>query len=1275
MAAQLPKLVIPIGHVKELTNTEFSSDSKLIATSADDKTIKLWDPTTGRLLKTLYGHKANITTVAFSPKGNYLLSSSKEDGTNRIWDLQAGQEIITLQRVSFPETQLSFSKDEKWAIALQKEGITLLNLQTSKLADSFKVKKEDGSFHYFSFTAISNDGKLIAAYDYSYHQIFIWDRATNRLLKKFIINPQGYGAYSISFSANSKQVYLLTSTHFIAADIASAKIIYSSKPYTSSFGEAVIINNGRYLFTGGTEQLYKLVNKNDTMEVPEEERYTYMPSLLDMQTFKTTYLLSKNHPAGIQKVKIDEKGKKMQLLTDDSILIYNIVAGKLILSGKLGREVSQKRGIIYYKPVISPDGKYILTTDKFDMPVLYDTKGKRVSVLTGTIYFDREQYYSDDGNNIYTEMGNQEKFSWDLQNGKTSGLYDSSKKRSVFDWNRDPYKFVVFDSLSGQWVISIDKKNVVLQGENAKRLKGKPDGNKNYAITFASGDSTLKVWDAKTGILLYKSKSRFGEYQAPVLSNDNRFMGTVVSNASVQIDIMWDNLQKEIDGDTTGFRTKADSPNEIRIVDLATGKELLYLKDTSGFVYNSSLSFSGASKYFSFSADQTQIWRTDNWEQVLNINSTCGNNVPDWGVSPDGQKVVVSCNNNSAVYKTNSNELLFELQGAIGFASFSDDGKRILTESDDMQMKIFDASTGKLYYTFYAFENGNYIVTDSYDRYDGTEEARKKLYYACGNEIIDLEQFKDQLWVPNLAERIMNGDSINAPKLADLNICGLTPEIENKSSSNIYQYKIIPRRGGLGETVLYVNGIEAKRYKPPELKKMGAWYELIVKKEELKAWFVAGKENPVTVKAFTADNTISSRGIIIADTADIKVTVNPSLYAVMVGISDYKGDELDLKYAAKDATDFSAALASAAKKLLNTDEKEHVFIYNLTTNKDRYQLPEKNSIKNILEEIGKKATSNDILLIFFAGHGIMTGNTDKKQFYFLTADASPLTINRGIQNVGISTAELTEWMKPQNIKAQKRILIFDACNSGQAINDFVQVGKKDQGYVAARNDDKSQQIKAIDKLNEKSGFFILSASATNQNAYEMGRYSQGLLTYSLLKAIKQQPDILEQGKYLNISSWFNAAENTVSELSAETGARQEPQIVSNTNFIIGIVDDEIMASIILPEEKPLFAASNFQNNDEAIADDDLELSKLINLQFNDMAARGNESNIAYVTATNSPDAYSLTGRYTVINNKVTVTVNLKQNKGIKNKFEISGTKDKLNELAAVIVEKVAGLMK
>jgi uncharacterized caspase-like protein len=389
----------------------------------------------------------------------------------------------------------------------------------------------------------------------------------------------------------------------------------------------------------------------------------------------------------------------------------------------------------------------------------------------------------------------------------------------------------------------------------------------------------------------------------------------------------------------------------------------------------------------------------------------------------------------------------------------------------------------------------------------------------------------------------------------------------------------------------------------------------------------------------------------------------------MVGVSDYKGDELDLKYAAKDATDVSSAVAAAARKLLNTDNKEHVFMYNLTTAKERFQLPEKNSIKKVLEDIGKNATANDILLIFFAGHGVATGEADKKQFYFLTADASSLSSTDAVKDVGISTVELTEWMRPQNIKAQKRILIFDACNSGQAIKDFVKVGNEDQNYVAARNDDQLQQIKAIDKLNEKSGLFILSASASNQNAYEMGRYSQGLLTYSLLNAIKQQPEILDEGKYLNVSRWFNAAEKTVSELSKQTGARQEPQIVSNTNFNIGLVDAEVLAKIILPQEKPLFAASNFQNSDESVADDDLELSKFINLQLNELSARGADSKLVYVTATNSPDAYMLSGRYEVKGEELIIKVNIKQGKEVKYRFEEKGNKANLHALAEMVSQR------
>lgn len=185
----------------------------------------------------------------------------------------------------------------------------------------------------------------------------------------------------------------------------------------------------------------------------------------------------------------------------------------------------------------------------------------------------------------------------------------------------------------------------------------------------------------------------------------------------------------------------------------------------------------------------------------------------------------------------------------------------------------------------------------------------------------------------------------------------------------------------------------------------------------------------------------------------------------------------------------------------------------------------------------------------------------------------------------------------------------------------------------------------------------------------MGRYSQGLLTYSLLSAIKQQPEILDDGRYLNVSRWFNAAEKTVSELSKATGARQEPQIVSSTNFNIGLVDAEVLAKIILPQEKPLFAASNFQNSDEAIADDDLELSKVINLQLNDWSSRGGESKLVYVTATNAPDACMLSGRYDVKGEQLLVKVNIKQGKEIKYRFEVAGVKGNLQDLAEKISQQ------
>jgi hypothetical protein len=63
--------------------------------------------------------------------------------------------------------------------------------------------------------------------------------------------------------------------------------------------------------------------------------------------------------------------------------------------------------------------------------------------------------------------------------------------------------------------------------------------------------------------------------------------------------------------------------------------------------------------------------------------------------------------------------------------------------------------------------------------------------------------------------------------------------------------------------------------------------------------------------------------------------------------------------------------------------------------------------------------------------------------------------------VGISTKDLEQWMSGENgYLPNKTILIFDACNSGQATEELM---------AMARDDDETQRIRQVEDLKDKSG--------------------------------------------------------------------------------------------------------------------------------------------------------------------------------------------------------------
>ena len=69
---------------------------KYILSGSGDKTIKIWEISSGKCIKTLEGHNETVTSVSYSPDGKYI-SSGSLDKTIKIWEISRGECIRTLE--------------------------------------------------------------------------------------------------------------------------------------------------------------------------------------------------------------------------------------------------------------------------------------------------------------------------------------------------------------------------------------------------------------------------------------------------------------------------------------------------------------------------------------------------------------------------------------------------------------------------------------------------------------------------------------------------------------------------------------------------------------------------------------------------------------------------------------------------------------------------------------------------------------------------------------------------------------------------------------------------------------------------------------------------------------------------------------------------------------------------------------------------------------------------------------------------------------------------
>jgi eukaryotic-like serine/threonine-protein kinase len=654
------------------------SGKELASPNKDERTINIWDVTTGTAIGALRGHEGPVSALAYSPDGKRLASGSA-DKTVRLWDRASGKEAAVLRGHEKPIEWLTYSPDGQRICSLDGESGRLWDDNTGRV-----IAVLAGPVSKMTATFTPDSRRLVIGLD---HQVCLFDASMGRRIA--VLGSHEHQVVQLVVSPDGERIASHGdhegNIHLWDAAGREIAVLRGDLEYTEALAFSP---DGSRLVSGSAypENSVRLWNASTGRRIAE------------MQGHKNT----------IRWVAFGPDGRRIVSTSQDhTVWLWDGVTGKSI--APLGGHTES-----VWSAIFSPDGRRVVTASADQTLRLWEaTSGDLIAVLRGHTAELRGAAFAAHRSLLVSRSADGESRVWDMKLAERNGIlrgHESFVYDVAFSPDGTQAVSAAWDGTARLWDVATGRQTALLRhDQNHPKAKivssvaWHPDGGQIATVT--RGD-TITLWDLTTGKPRQVFTAPTGAWNADVRAVFDP-TGTLLASGSRDGSVrLWDVATGKPAGVLQGHQGPAPdmafSPDgnqlasvgydrTVRLWDVATRTQVKVLPgDAEG--YRIAYSANGHRLAASSRGGNVRLWDVRTFQEIAVLPH--GHRVLGLAFNPEGTRLATACGDHTIrLWDVATGKEVCELRGHEAYVhavAFSPDGTRLASASGDSTVRIWD---------------------------------------------------------------------------------------------------------------------------------------------------------------------------------------------------------------------------------------------------------------------------------------------------------------------------------------------------------------------------------------------------------------------------------------------------------------------------------------------------------------------------------------------------------------------------------------------------------